>query len=401
MAIRSPYLCGFAPEIKSQAFEDWLASRGYKPNTIKFQLYLVNGLGRWLSGRGRGAGDLSPAVVAEYVSHYNSCHVRSISPLALGAFRSFLGTIGIEAAATEPPPGAVDLMLGAYRSYLLSERGLAPSTVRARIWMLRPFLEGRVHDGQLELSGITAKELASTIVQHYETHSPKSTKSQVSALRSFLDYLYLQGVLDRRLSEAVPQAAHHSLAGLVPLLGGDEVRALLQSCDRSSPTGMRSFAVITLLARLGLRAGEAAALMLEDIDWRHGELLIRGKGAHLEAMPMPVDVGEALAQYLEGARPKTALVRNVFVRIHAPHLGMSGTAVSWVVADAALRSGLGLIHAHRLRHFAATQTMANGAGLEEVGELLRHRSLISTAIYAKVDREALRTIARPWPGAVR
>ncbi len=394
-------LSGFTPEIKSRAFEEWLASRGYKPNTIKFQRYLVNGLGRWLSASGRNVGDLSPAVVAEFVCHYNAHYVRVISPAALAAFGDFVRAIGIEPAPTGPPLGGVDLILEGYRNYLLSERGLAPSTVRASTWILRPFLEGRVHDGRLELASITPAELVDTIVGHYKTHSPKSTKSQVSALRSFLDYLYMQGILSRRLSQAVPQAAHHSLAGLPPLVGRDEVRRLLESCDRSSASGRRSFAVITLLARLGLRAGEVAALMLEDIDWRSGEIRVRGKGGHVEAMPLPADAGEALAEYLSSARPETALVRNVLVRIHAPHLGMSGRAVSWVVADAARRAGLGVMHAHRLRHFAATETLAKGAGLAEVGELLRHRSLISTAIYAKVNREALRVIARPWPGAAR
>lgn len=401
MAIRSANLFGFTPEIESQAFEDWLASRGYKPNTIKFQMCLVTGLGRWLAPSGRSAGDLGPAVVAEFVSHYNTCHVRNISPQALAAFGEFIRTTGIEVATAEPPPGEVDVILDGYRNYLLSERGLASSTVQTRMPLLRPFLEGRLREGHLELATIAPTELADTIVKHYGTHSPKTTKSQVSALRSLLDYLYLQGIINRRLSEAVPQAAQHSMAGLPPLLGADEVRRLLESCDRSSPTGRRSFAVITLLARLGLRAGEVAALMLEDIDWRSGVIRVRGKGGHLEAMPMPADAGEALAAYLQGTRPETALARNVFVRIHAPHRAMSGHSVSWVVADAATRAGLGTMHAHRLRHFAASETLARGADLAEVGELLRHRSLISTAIYAKVNTEALRTIARPWPGAVR
>jgi site-specific recombinase XerD len=159
--------------------------------------------------------------------------------------------------------------------------------------------------------------------------------------------------------------------------------------------------MMTLMVRLGLRAGEVAALSLEDIDWRAGELVVRGKGARFERLPLPHDVGEAIVGYLRDGRPATAQDRAVFVRVRAPHHRLSPGGVTFVVATAARRAGLGQIHAHRLRHTAASELLRRGATLGEVGQVLRHRRVASTAIYAKADREALRQIARPWPGAVQ
>lgn len=164
--------------------------------------------------------------------------------------------------------------------------------------------------------------------------------------------------------------------------------------------GIRDRAILTVLARLGLRAGEVAALSLEDVDWRAGELVVRGKGARFERLPLPHDVGEAIVGYLHDGRPATAQDRAVFVRVRAPHHRLSPGGVTFVVAAAARRAGLGQVHAHRLRHTAASEMLRCGATLPEVGQVLRHRRAVTTAIYAKVDRQALRQIARPWPGAV-
>jgi site-specific recombinase XerD len=166
----------------------------------------------------------------------------------------------------------------------------------------------------------------------------------------------------------------------------------------STRNGRRDIAILTMLVRLGMRAGEVAALGLDDIDWRAGEIVVRGKGKCTERLPLPTDVGEAVAAYLHHSRPTSAQGRTVFVRIKAPHRALSSQGVSQVVAAAARRAGLGRVHAHRLRHTAATQMLRTGASLPEIGQLLRHRRALTTAIYAKVDREALRTIARPWPG---
>lgn len=176
--------------------------------------------------------------------------------------------------------------------------------------------------------------------------------------------------------------------------------ALLESCDRSTATGRRDYAILMLLARLGLRAGEVANLGLEDIDWHHGEITVRGKGNRHDRLPLPVDVGQAIVDYLRRARPDSAQDRTVFVRAQAPHRALTSAGVTTVVAIAGCRCGLGPIHAHRLRHSAATAMLAAGGSLTEIGQVLRHRRPFTTAIYAKVDTQRLRRLARPWPGVV-
>jgi integrase len=189
------------------------------------------------------------------------------------------------------------------------------------------------------------------------------------------------------------------LASLPKALEPGELRRLLAACDRRTRTGRRDYAIVLLLSRLGLRAGEAAQLGLDDIDWRHGEIAVCGKGDRAERLPLPADVGAAIAAYLRHGRPDTAEGRSVFVRVHAPHRALTTGGVTEVVFGAAQRAGLGKLHAHRLRHTAATAMLRAGSPLPEVGQVLRHRSALSTAIYAKVDRDALTVLARPWPAA--
>jgi integrase/recombinase XerD len=222
----------------------------------------------------------------------------------------------------------------------------------------------------------------------------------VVALRSLLRFTHLEGAIERSLAGAVPLVAGWRLSGLPKRLDPGAVDALLDSCDRSTVIGIRDQAILTVLARLGLRAGEVAAQSLDDIDWRAGELIVRGKGARSERLPFPHDVGEAIVGYLRDGRPATAQDRMVFVRVRTPHHGLSPGGVTFVAAAAARRAGLGQAHAHRLRHTAASEILRCGATLPEVGQVLRHH-VATTAIYAKVDREALRQITRPWPGATR
>jgi integrase len=201
------------------------------------------------------------------------------------------------------------------------------------------------------------------------------------------------------LVEAVPTVANWRLASLPKSLSVDEVAALLASCDRRTRFGRRHFAVLALLARLGLRAGEVAGLCLEDIDWRCGELIVRGKGPKEERLPLPADVGEAIAGWLQRGRPRCA-AREVFIRVRAPHRRLSPGGVSAIVRAACARAGVAEINAHRLRHTAATEMLRAGAGFDEIGQVLRHRSVLSTAIYAKVDRVSLRALAKPWPSPI-
>jgi site-specific recombinase XerD len=220
----------------------------------------------------------------------------------------------------------------------------------------------------------------------------------VTALRSLLRFLHVDGVIGAGLADAVPAVAGRKLAGLPKALAADQVAAMLATCDRGTAVGRRDLAVLTVLSRLGLRAGEAAALRLDDIDWRQGEITVTGKGSRQERLPLPADVGSVVVAYLRDGRPR-ASHREVFLCARAPHRGMSRGAVTNVAARAARKAGLGTVHAHRLRHSAATAMLSAGGSLNEIGQVLRHRHVLTTAIYAKVDIVALRTVARPWPGS--
>jgi len=217
----------------------------------------------------------------------------------------------------------------------------------------------------------------------------------VCALRSFLRYLHLAGLIGAPLAWAVPSVADLRDRSLPRGLEPAAIKKLLVSCDRRTLIGRRDYAVLLLLSRLGLRAGEVAAIELDDIDWRAGLLLVRGKGGRHDMLPLPVDVGEALVAYLR-RRPRCEC-RALFLRVTAPREGMNRCTVAWVVRAACDRAALPRVGAHRLRHTTATEMLRRGASLAEIGQVLRHREQKTTAIYAKVDRKALRRLARPWP----
>ena len=297
--------------------------------------------------------------------------------------------------------GPVEELLSRFRRYLEQERGLVPAAARGYVDKVRPFVARFDGPDGLELWRVDVAEVRGFVVDVCPRLGRRSAQLTVVALRSLLRFLHLDGALERSLAGAVPSVFAPRLSGLPKRLEAGQVDALLASCDTSTVIGVRDLAILTVLARLGLRAAEVAGLSLEDVDWRAGELVVRGKGGRSERLPLPHDVGEAIVRYLRHGRPGSAQDRAVFVRVRAPHHRLSPGGVTYVVEAAALRAGLGQIHAHRLRHTAASEMLRAGATLPEVGQVLRHRHARSTAIYAKVDREALRQIARPWPGAIR
>jgi site-specific recombinase XerD len=281
-----------------------------------------------------------------------------------------------------------------YRAYLRGERGLAAVSVSDRMREADRFLAGRAGDA----AGLTAAEVTRYVMAECGRRGPGSAKHLVTGLRSLLRYLYVAGVVPGRLDGAVPAVAGWRGGGLPRALPAGQVAALLGSCDRGTATGRRDFAVLVLLARLGLRAGEVAALELDDIGWRAGELAVRGKGGRQERLPLTADAGEAIAGYLRDGR-RAGCGRSVFLRACAPYGAMTAGAVKKVVRRACDRAGVPQAGAHRLRHTAGTAMLRAGASLEEVGQVLRHRAAATTAIYAKVDDTALRALARPWPVA--
>ncbi|MFZ1414407.1 MAG: site-specific integrase [Defluviicoccus sp.] len=383
----------------SKGFAEDLRRQGYAPRTISEHRRLLRDLSDWLQVRQLTAGDLSLRQVDLFLSDCRSAGAaRQKMPKALGPILGYLRKLEMAPAAETPwEGGPAGEILNRYRQFLTTERGLVPVTALQYIDRLRPFLDRRMSADGLELGSLTPADVTSFVVAWCPHLNGGVAKLTITALRSFLGFLHLDGVTERSLVCAVPSVAHRRLAGLPKGLEPDEVRRLLAACDARTPVGCRDLAILTLLVRLGLRSGEVATLTLDDIDWRTGTIVVRGKGNCRERVPLPPDVGRRLVEYLQHARPANARGRTVFVRCIAPHHHLGSSRVSTIVADAARRADLGRIHAHRLRHTAATELLRAGASLPEIGQLLRHRHVETTAIYAKVDRDRLRLIARAWP----
>lgn len=294
---------------------------------------------------------------------------------------------------------AVDDLLDEYEQFLVKQRGLKASTARGYYRSCaQKFLSHRFDSNSLELSCLSASDITGFILHESETSSVGTTKLMVTVVRSLLRFLHVRGDLQNDLVGAVPAVAGWRQAGVPKFISPRELQQLLNSCDRRTHVGRRSFAIMLLLARLGLRSCEVAALELDDIDWRAGELILHGKGQTVARLPLPSDVGQAIAGYLQRGRPSSlSTSRSLFLTSRAPYRCLTGHRVTASVAEASARAGLRRISGHRLRH-AATQMLRHGASLTDIALVLRHRSVDTTAIYAKVDYSTLRKLAQPWPG---
>jgi len=380
-------------------FEVELLRQGYKPSTVAKKKKLFADLNDWLQVHELSAGDLSFQLVDRFLFDRRSAgYSRHKTHETLRPILDYLCRLKITPPLEAPvSPNPASAILDRYRIFLTAERSLAMVTAARYIDCLRPFLSQRVLDGGLDLRNLRPADVTAFVVARCPQLNAGVAKLTVTALRSFLGFLHLDGVTERSLVHAAPKVLRRRLAGLPKGLEPDQVRRLLAACDVDTAVGCRDLAILTLLVRLGLRRGEVARLRLDDIDWRAGTISVHGKGNCYEQVPLPPDVGYRVAEYLQHGRPTDAQGRTVFVRHFAPHHALSTARVSTIVADAARRAGLGRVHAHRLRHTAATELLRAGASLPEIGQLLRHRRTATTAIYAKVDRDNLRLIARPWP----
>lgn len=375
-----------------------LKTLGYAPTTMAGQLQLVARFSRFLETRGVAAGALSDEVVEEFFADLHTHHGSSWpTPRAFVWLVEYLDDLGIAISAPPRVQSAEDEVVGRFRRYLLDERGLARKTVIGQERTLRLFLADHPAPA---LHDLDAGHVSRFVTRHCRDLSTRSAERLVNGLRSFLRFALVEGLITAPLTNAVPSVARWSVAALPRGLSRREVTALLDSCDRSRPMGRRDYAILVLLARLGLRAAEVAVLRLDDIDWRAGQIVVRGKGRTEELLPLPPDVGAAIAAYLRQGRPQRP-EREVFLRVNAPLRGLTPDGVSEVVRAASERAGLGSFGAHRLRHTAGTEMLRAGASLAEVAQVLRHRSVATTAVYAKVDHLALRQLAMPWPGAQR
>jgi integrase/recombinase XerD len=389
--VRGP-LAGYAVE-----FAEFLV--GHTAGSTRLQMYLVAQVSRWLEAEGVEVAGLTELEADRFIAARRARVERLFrSRQALEPLIGYLRGLGAVPAPVDlGPVTPVEELVERYRRYLLVERALTVGTARVYVEAIRPFLAGFDGADVVELKRVTAAEVSAFVLAEATRRQGTSIRSVATALRSLLVFLHVEGMLERSLTGAVPGVGAWRAAGLPRPLETGELGRLMASCDRGTGIGRRDFAILGLLGRLGLRCGEVADLTLDDIDWPAGVILIYGKGRRDDRLPLPVDVGNALTGYLRRGRPASAVGRAVFVRALAPHRAMSSSAVSRVVAAAAERAGLGSVRAHRLRHTAATELLRGGASLPDVGQVLRHRRLLSTAIYAKVDERSLRELARPWP----
>lgn len=384
----APYAAGF---------EEDLAEQGYR--SASDHLYVMAQLSRWLLNQGLGAADLSATGVEKFLQWRRAAgYVRPLSLSRTSRLVDHLVAIGVvltfEPAVAVTP---VELLIERYRRYLAEERGLSASSIRNYADVAREFLSWPSVDGAPDLEVLTTAEITEFVLSECRRCKVGSAKSMTTRLRSLLRFLNVTGLTSSDLAGAVPSVASWRLASLPKAIDTSDVARLLRSCDRRRMIGRRDFAVLMILSRLGLRAGEVARLQLDSIDWRSGEVVIHGKGNRQDRLPLPVDVGEAIVGWLRRGRPHCA-DRSLFTRVRAPQQGLSSGGVSMIVRHACGRAGLPLAGAHRLRHTAATEMLQAGGSLAEVGQVLRHHRAGTTSIYAKVDRRSLIAVVRPWPG---
>lgn len=382
-----------------------LAEQGYSRQAARQKLRLAADLSRWLERKRLPAEKLNERRVREFLGarwrrlRWHNSDQSSLA-LLLRQLRQANVIPEVVIPASESPLNRVEQD---YARFLTQERGLVQTTLDNYLPIARRFLVSRFGSGKLRLEALRAHDVSEFILRDLAGYSPKRVQLATSALRSFLGHLYQTGQLATNLAGAVPRVAGRPLCRLPRFLEPEQVERLLNHCDRGCPAGQRDYAVLLLLARLGVRAGEVVQLSLEDINWEAGELLIRGKSAHIDRLPLPSDVGRALACYLKRGRPRCSS-RRVFIRTKAPRQGFSGSAAVDGIVDRALsRARLNPPQrgAHLLRHSLATRMLRGGASLTQIGQILRHQVLQTTEFYAKVDLGALRKLAQPWPGGAR
>ena len=370
--------------------------QGFAPSSVPMQMYAIARFSRWLQSRQLDFHQVDEAAVDRFLRRDpNMAHGGEAAPLR--RFLAMLRERGLTAAKVPEPRN------GQQRCYLLQERGLAKTSLLNYVPVAEQFLSDCFGQSGMNLPELTATNVAEFLRARARKLSPGRAKLLVTALRSFLRYLRHQGEISVNLSECVPPVAAWSFSAVPKFLPAGTVQRVLDQCERDTPDGKRKYAVLLLLARLGLRACEIVALSLDDIDWDNGRITIRCKGGRWAQLPLPADAGEAIAIYLRTGRPR-CVCRQVFLRHRAPLRGFGDSiTVSTIVRRALIRAGIDSARkgAHLFRHTLATDLLREGASLDEIGELLRHRSPNTTAVYAKVDLTALRTLALPWPGGER
>jgi site-specific recombinase XerD len=380
-----------------------LKEQGYAAGSLYEQIYILKACDRWLKRNGHDVRDLDEAVAQDCLRRsIKGGYGKNARASTLRRLLAMLRRIGVtpEVKAARPRPS--EQLTRAYERFLLEERNLATQTIVHRRLTARRFLCEKFGGSPLNLSKLRAPDVTGFVQRHARDHGPFYARHLTTGMRLFLRYLHYKGLTDTDLSLAVPAVARWSLSTLPKHLPAAQVRRILRHCNRSTALGRRNYAILLLLARLGLRAGEVVRLNLEDVDWENGLITVYGKGKWAQ-LPLPADVARAIACYLHRDRPRCAC-RRLFIRDYAPVGGFNRNAsISKIVKCSLEKAGIVSARkgAHLLRHSLATDMLRKGASLDEIGEVLRHRSPDTTAIYAKVDLDSLRTLALPWPGGAR
>jgi len=374
-----------------------LLRQGYTMLSCLNVLRLASHLSRWLEAQGLGPRDLSDDQVDSFLRARRAAgYTHWLSRRGLVPIRNFLAEVGL---TPEPSPVApltpMEQLLSEFEGSLVHDRGLTPRVAQSYRAIARNLLVATSPSDELDLSVLDGATVKRHVLESSRGSNVDQTRATLTGLRSFLRFLQLRGDIAMDLRGAVPKTAGWRMASLPKYLAPELVNAIVDSCDRRSTIGRRDYAVLLLLARMGLRAGEVAGLRLDDVNWREGIVCIRGKGGREDRMPLLAEFGSALASYLRRRR-KTSW-RLLFLGHHAPHGPLSSHAVTSIVRNACKRAQIPPVGAHRLRHSVATTMLRRGATLEEISQALRHRNHATTAIYAKVDHCRLRELAQPWP----
>jgi len=379
-----------------------LASQGYTKTSIAYRFALVRAFDRWMQQRRIPLGHFNEERIEQFLHYRWRRYSKQPTdrPTLLSLLRQLWDIGAIERPITSPEISPVGNLQTDFAQYLAEQRGLRPATVKQYLFHSRRFLTERFGNGVLPLGALNTQDISRCLLRQARAVSPNAAQRMTVALRNLFRFLHQRGDIATNLADAVPATASWSLAGLPKSLSPQQVELVLKACKQDDPVALRNRAILVLLARLGVRAGEVVQMTLDDIDWEAGELTVRGKGGRQDKLPLPKEVGQSLAKYLQRGRPRCAC-RRVFIRSQAPHRGLAGSsAIVYVVRTALRRAGINAVAggAHLLRHALATAMLRKGASLPEIGKILRHQLPKTTAIYTKVDMAALRSLAQPWPG---
>ena len=386
-------------------FAQLLSTQGYARSTAQEKIRVVAGLSRWLQRRRLGVDALDEQRASEFLRYWRRRGLyRGDTFHTVQGLLMHLRSTGVcQQITSEVEENAFHAIERDFARYLTQERGLAQATLDNYVPKARTFLSDRFGKGPLALNELDTQDITRFMVHRAKAVSLRRLQTITSALRSFFRFLYQRGEITGDLATSVPTVATWSLSELPKFLEPQQIERLLKACPQDTAVGQRDYAILLFLARLGLRAGEVAHLELDDLDWEKGEIRVRGKSVRQDRLPIPRDVGEALAKYLRQNRPRCSS-RRVFLCMKAPRRGFTSYhAICNVVRRAIIRAGLPLTRkgSHLLRHGLATRMLRGGATLAEIGEILRHQLPSTTEIYAKVDVAALRALALPWKGGAR